>query len=141
MEIFAACELAVLSRPGVRLELHGYADQPDKELSNLILSRNRAMSVYNVLKNILEDEMPTGEIGEVPQESVEAKTAKKIEGDDGKESYVITDPSIDRVVIRGHGEPGGGANSSKSGYDSSFRRVEVHVSGVVSLQLRRKNDM
>ncbi|NVB37672.1 hypothetical protein G6O69_07495 [Pseudenhygromyxa sp. WMMC2535] len=57
LEIFAANELAVLSKPGMKITLKGYADQPHDALRNQILSRSRSVTVYNYLKNILGDDL------------------------------------------------------------------------------------
>jgi hypothetical protein len=76
LEVFAASELAVLSRRGVEIAVHGYADQPDKDLHNMILSRSRAISVFNFLKNILGKRLDVPDLKEIPSEAKERGDAE-----------------------------------------------------------------
>jgi hypothetical protein len=141
LEIFACCELPVLSRKGVTVEVNGYADQPDKPLRNEILSRNRAISVYHFLKNILGDELATPELKEIPTEKKEYDDAKKAKAEG--ESYTIVDPSdgVGRVKIVGHGAPKSSEETKKKAeYDPELRRADLWIDGDVRIALHRKAD-
>lgn len=150
LEIFAACELAALSRPDASVTVHGFADQPDKPLSNMILSRNRAITAYNYLKNILESDMATPELllelveEDEDKERQKAKDAEKKyrekHGEDPEVPIIVDVSSKDgRGKIRAHGEPKKTDPKEREKYDSNERRVEVHV-GNVHLVMRRKKD-
>ncbi len=138
LQIFAASEMAVLSRAGVKLEFHGYADQPGISFRNLILSRNRAISVYQYLKNILGSVLAAGELGDLPPEEQEKDDWKKRGAND---EYEIVDPSPrdKSVVILGHGEPKGESTQPEI-YDSSLRRVDIVLDGDLQFSLVREGD-
>jgi hypothetical protein len=136
LEIFAACELPVLSRRGVALEVHGFADQPGTDFSNKILSRNRAISVYNYIKSILGNDLAAPELRDVVSEAVEKSRADRL-----GEKYVPEDPSNGEAAkIVAWGEQGEAEQSGGARYDSRHRRAEIYVNGQVRLMLRRKDD-
>ena len=130
LEIFAACELAVLSRPGVEIEVHGYADQPDGEKRNLLLSRNRAMSVFHFLKNVLGSSLAADELVTIPSEQEELDA----------ESLVDVSQDRDGIKIFGQGEEEAGDDDGSPKFDPRFRRADVYVNGELRLALRRRLD-
>jgi hypothetical protein len=138
LEVFAAMELAVLATPGVRMKIEGFADQPDDEFSNQILSRNRALSAFNYLKNILGDDLAIPALEQPDPESEELE--KKKVADAKKVKYVIAIPKNNWVIIVANGEPEPGDDVKKPEYNQDFRRVDLSVSGLVSLKLRRTDD-
>lgn len=151
LDIFAACELAVLSQPGLEMTLTGSADQPDQDSKNMILSRNRAMSVYNYLKNILEDELAGPELEPIPlpehEEVADANAQiKKHQQETGTDEIAFTifmpnQGQYDRIHIVALGEPKPPAGKEvKEEYDQALRRVDILVHGAVSLSLLRKKD-
>ncbi len=142
LQVFAATELAVLGQRGVTLTFDGYADQPHDDIHNLILSRNRAISAFVYLKNILGGDFAIGELSklllsedeEVEKAQEAAKAGKKIS---------IAIPRAEGAIIAAHGEPSGDEEDDKNvkpEYDQTLRRVDISVDGVVSLRLRRKRD-
>lgn len=141
LQVFAACELAILCQPGVNLQIEGHADQPHDEFSNKILSRNRAISAFNYLKNILGDDLRIPDLGDMPTEKEEANAAR-IAKKSGK-SYSVAIPGSTRVKITAHGEPTDEAKDNKKPkptYDIGWRRVDVQVCGVVAVSMRRRED-
>jgi hypothetical protein len=142
LQAFAATELALLSQAGVTLRIDGYADQPGDEFKNDILSRNRAITVYNYLKNILGDDLATPDLKMPPLEEEEKNDADiaKAKGD----KYEIRIPYDTRVIIKAHGEsksePKESKKDSKPEYNQEFRRVDLSIDGIVRLGLRRKDD-
>jgi len=140
LDIFVATELAALSRPGCEIQIDGYADQPDTSVRNLILSRNRAITCYNYMKNILGPVsgkyLP--ELSDTLSEKDETAEFKKIEGEKGEGS--IKDVSVPPVKIAAHGEPPSDKNKNATQYDSSLRRTDIDFNGEVTLSLRRVKD-
>ena len=139
LEIFAACELAVLSRPGVEIEVHGYADQPDDAFRNLVLSRNRAISVFNFLKNVLGGHLALPELHSVPAEDVE----RGLRDDAARagEEYTLHDASTRSTTIVPHGEkPSETQDAGRPKFDERYRRVDVFVNGQLRVTLRRRLD-
>lgn len=136
VSVFAACELAQLSLPSARVEIHGYTDRPHTAIKNLILSRNRAISLYVWLMNILGPSFPVPELPELPPESAEIKeNAGKPETE-----LTIFDPSAElpNVVIEAHGEEE--APVELSGYAYRERRAQLYIDGVMRLSLSRRYD-
>jgi outer membrane protein OmpA-like peptidoglycan-associated protein len=143
LDIFAACELAVLGQPTMEMTLTGYADQPDDEIRNMILSRNRAMSVYNYLKNILADELAGPELEPIPlSEADEIADAKAQRDQTDSEAFTIFVPKQDRIHIEAKGEPGSDKHGKPlpDAYDAQLRRVDIRVHGAIKLSLLRKKD-
>jgi hypothetical protein len=140
LEVFAATELAILASRGVTMTIEGYADQPDLDFPNLILSRNRAISTFNYLKNILGDELPIPALEQPEPERVEI--AKKKEALAKKQTHTIFIPKSDWVTIGAKGEPAHseGDEKVKPEYNQEFRRVDLFVGGLVRLTLRRTDD-
>ncbi|NVB37674.1 hypothetical protein G6O69_07505 [Pseudenhygromyxa sp. WMMC2535] len=145
LQVFAACELAVLGQKGVELELRGYADQPHGALENQILSRNRAVSVYQYLKNILGDELSgPAQLKEIPDEKAEIEKIKGKQDNkswneknrDPNTTFSIFDPSIKNITITAYGE----STSSSTSYNQESRRTDVFVNGEVRLRLERSSN-
>jgi hypothetical protein len=141
LQAFAATELAVLCQKGVSMRIDGYADQPDKAFRNMILSRNRAISAFNYLKNIMGKDLAVPDLKMPPDEEREQDEADiaKAKG----EKFEIFIPHNDHVTIHAHGEPKETEEENKKAkpeYNQEFRRVDISIDGGVRVGLRRKND-
>lgn len=140
LQTFAATHLAALGGRGINIEVHGYADQPHDEFHNMILSRNRAITAFHYLKNILEDDLGARDfISEPPSEAEEEAASKKAKKQG--ENYDVVMPEGADVTIVAHGEPDSSdAEDKQPEYDIEHRRVEVTITGLVKLALRRTSD-
>ncbi|GEM_PF-4059202 len=139
LEIFAACELPGLSRTGVELRIDGFADQPGDVLKNKILARNRAVSVFNYLKNILGPMLVIGDLKEPLSESeeldrFEAWKGNKAGGDD--EGFELQSIDVSGVEIGAVGEPDR-RDGEEERYDASQRRADVVVNRELRLRIFR----
>ena len=138
LQVFAACELPLLSREGVELTIEGSADQPGNELENKLLSRNRAVSLFVYLKNLLEGDLAVGELKAIPEdEKEEIKEIIEKRKHDPKAPIFV--PSNDNVTIIALGEPQSSEGGEKL-YDQRYRRAQMNVDSIVALSLRRMRD-
>ncbi|EDM79615.1 hypothetical protein PPSIR1_21344 [Plesiocystis pacifica SIR-1] len=134
LRVFAACELPQLLTPGAMIEVHGFADRPDTETRNLILSRNRAVSLYVYLKNILGPDFPGPELEALPPEDQELEDQRNAQEPD---DFMIRDPSegVEGVDVYWYGETK--AEDEYEGYDHELRRAELYVDAKLRLRLHR----
>ncbi len=107
LDAFAAAELPMMVNPLSVFKLEGFADAPDDETSNRVLSGSRALSVAHYLRAILGDEWTGG----IP---LEVATLKK--------SGAPVTPAA-RIAVVGKGEVSNPAND----YNQADRRVDVSV--------------
>lgn len=130
LEVMAACELPALTHPEIELRLVGAADQPDERGPNMVLSRNRAISVFNYLKNLLGDALHIGDIEGLPPES------KDLTSFDADGTIWLPPPELQPTIVA-EGEELAGDTEGPGEYDIAFRRVTVSVNGHYMISLGR----